>query len=486
VSAPHAQLLLRYARARLVPVVILVADGARPDTLRAALDRGALPALARLRDEGGLFDITTVFPSVTGPAYTPFVMGRHPATVGLPGLRWYDRSRTLLRWPYARSYVGLEYRRFATDLAPEAPTLWESTPRTLGALPVIARGLPLSQEVGRGVAYSSRAVWAHVRGDVRGWLAIDRATGAEFVQRWAAEQPAFAMAAFTGVDKTSHAFGPASEAVGEALAIVEDVAAGIRQAAEAAGTWAQTHLWIVSDHGHEPVHTHEDLAAVVRAMGYRTAAHPFEWPRRADVAVMVSGNAMAHVYVDLAQRTRPGWTALRNTWTTFANALVARRSVDVALLPELDGACLVQSAAGTARVSCVAARWSYTPLTGDPFGVGALHALDHAAAHEAMAASDYPDALVQCTSIAASARSGDLILSSAAGWDFRARWEPIPHVSSHGSLRRAHMAVPLLVNRPPARTPRRTTDIGATAFMLGGTTTPRVLDGHAWLGVEPG
>jgi hypothetical protein len=48
------------------------------------------------------------------------------------------------------------------------------------------------------------------------------------------------------------------------------------------------------------------------------------------------------------------------------------------------------------------------------------------------------------------------------------------------------MAVPLLVNRPPARTPRRTTDIGATAFMLGGTTTPRVLDGHAWLGVEPG
>ena len=84
------------------------------------------------------------------------------------------------------------------------------------------------------------------------------------------------------------------EAVEEALAIVDEVAAGIRRAAEAVGTWGETHLWSVSDHGHEPVHTHEDLAAVVRAMGYRTAAHPLEWPRRAEVAVMVSGNAMAH------------------------------------------------------------------------------------------------------------------------------------------------------------------------------------------------
>jgi hypothetical protein len=482
--APHGQLLPHYALVCPMPVVILVADGARPDTLRDALDRGALPALARLRDEGGLFDITSVFPSVTGPAYTPFVMGRHPAGVGLPALRWYDRTRSVLRWPYARSYVGLEYRRFATDVAADAPTLWESTRRTLGALPVIARGLPPAHEIGRGPGFSLRAALTHVRGNVRGWLDIDRATGAAFVQRWAAERPEFALAAFTGVDKTSHAYGHTSDAVQEALTIVDAAAAGIRRAAEQAGIWDATHVWIVSDHGHEPLHTHDDLAGAVRSMGYRTAAHPWEWPREPEVAVMVSGNAMAHVYVGLDQRTRPGWSALRSQWSTLADALVARASVDVALLPELDGSCLVQSAAGAARVSCTSGRWSYTPLTGDPFGVGTLLGLDDAAAYAAMAASDYPDALVQCTSIAASARGGDIILSSAEGWDLRSRWEPIPHHSSHGSLRRSHMAVPLLVNRVPERTPRRTTDIGATAFALVGTTKPRVLDGHAWLGVE--
>jgi len=45
-------------------VVILLADGARPDTLDAAVQSGALPALARLRDEGGFHVVTSCFPSV--------------------------------------------------------------------------------------------------------------------------------------------------------------------------------------------------------------------------------------------------------------------------------------------------------------------------------------------------------------------------------------------------------------------------------------
>ena len=39
-------------------VVVLLADGVRPDTLAGAIDAGALPALARLRDEGGLHAVT--------------------------------------------------------------------------------------------------------------------------------------------------------------------------------------------------------------------------------------------------------------------------------------------------------------------------------------------------------------------------------------------------------------------------------------------
>ncbi|MEO7217568.1 MAG: alkaline phosphatase family protein, partial [Gemmatimonadaceae bacterium] len=63
-------------------VIIVLADGARPDILAAAIASGELPALSRMRDEGGMRTITTVFPSVTGPAYAPFLMGMHPGSVG--------------------------------------------------------------------------------------------------------------------------------------------------------------------------------------------------------------------------------------------------------------------------------------------------------------------------------------------------------------------------------------------------------------------
>src|SRR5437016_5578636 len=59
-----------HADVKTVPVVVLVADGARVDAFEGPLDD--LPALRRLRDEGGAHTVTSVFPSVTGPAYTPF------------------------------------------------------------------------------------------------------------------------------------------------------------------------------------------------------------------------------------------------------------------------------------------------------------------------------------------------------------------------------------------------------------------------------
>ena len=104
-----------------MPVIILVADGVRADTLRATLDSGALPAMARLLEDGALHEITSVFPSVTGPAYTPFLLGKHPGSVGMPGLRWYDRSRRDCSGPgHSRSYVGIDMRLVDQDLDPAA------------------------------------------------------------------------------------------------------------------------------------------------------------------------------------------------------------------------------------------------------------------------------------------------------------------------------------------------------------------------------
>ena len=478
-----------------MPVIILVADGARPDTFASALDGDALPALARLRAEGGLHTVSTVFPSVTGPAYAPFVMGRFPGPIGLPGLRWYDRARTSRTFPdRTRSYVGAEMRHVDGDLDPDAPTIFELATRagagsSVAALNVIGRGLGDEDAVlGRGAGFALRAARTHFSGDVRGWLEIDREVGDGVVRAVRERKPSVTFAAFTGVDKTSHSEGHDAPVVLDALAIVDDVAARIRADAERAGTWDETQLWIVSDHGHSPVREHEDLAGLVRSWGLRVLAHPWVYRlRAADVAVMVSGNAMAHLYLELDRRARPWWPELRARWSGTVERLLDRESVDVLLLPHGEDRCEVRARGrGSAIVTRERAgddwRFGYRPLTGDPLGVGQqVSQLTAEAAWEATIDTDYPDSLVQIAHLAGCARSGEVILSARRGWDFRARYEPIPHVSSHGALHREHMLVPLLTNHPFARTPRRTVDVMPSALEALGLPVPPGLDGESWL-----
>ncbi len=469
-----------------VSVVLLVADGARPDSLRTAIDGGALPAFARLRAEGGLHTVSSVFPSVTGPAYTPFLLGLYPGTAGIPGIRWWDRARTAARWPdFARSYVGIEARHADADLTTAQQTLFEHAPSALGALTPIGRGLTPAQRMGFSWHFGLQAAWTHFRGDVRGWLVIDRATGARVAERVRRERPAFTFCAHPGIDKTSHAVGHTHEAVLDAMRIVDDTAAQIRRDAEQDGRWDDMHLWIVSDHGHSPVTRHEDLAGLLGEWGLGVLAHPHIFGRGRDAAVMVSGNAMSHVYLELNRRDRPFWGELGARWEPIAERLLARASVDLLLLPHATDECEVRApgARGRAMVRRRGSRFTYEPLDGgDPLGLGGAVRADSAdAAHDACAASDYPDALVQILQLTASSRAGEMMLSATRGWDYRARYEPIPHVSSHGALHREHMDVPLLVNRPVARTPRRTVDVMPSALVALGIDVPAGLDGSSFL-----
>ena len=468
---------------RTSSVIVLLADGARPDRLARAMDDGSLPALARLRDEGQLHSITTAFPSVTGPAYTPFLMGRYPGPVGLPGLRWFDRTRVTARgFGNCRSYVGSEMRYVDADLDRDAPTMFELARPSIGALSVIRRGLSPHECVGRGMVWAARAARTHFAGNVGGWLEIDRRVGAEVARRIRSVRPRFVFAALTGIDKTSHAAGHESDLVLEAMRIVDDTAAEIRRDAERAKRWESTHLWIASDHGHSRVTAHDDLADVLRSWGHSIIAHPWTFAGGRDAAVMVSGNAMAHIYLELDRPERPWWPDLRSRWSALAASLLARRSVDLLVLPHSEAEVEVRSLSrGAAIIVSRDDRISYRPSTGDPLGIGAHESLSDVEAYDVCRDSDYPDALVQLLGLARSPRSGEMILSASRDWDFRGKYEPIPHVSSHGALHRDHMLVPFLTNWPLASTPRRTVDIMPSALSALGLSIPANLDGVSFI-----
>jgi hypothetical protein len=197
---------------------------------------------------------------------------------------------------------------------------------------------------------------------------------------------------------------------------------------------------------------------------------------------MVSGNAMAHLYLELDRCERPWWPALAARHGGLADALLEREAVDLMMLPLDDARCAVRSAQrGTAVVERQGTTYRYRRDTGDPLGVCADITGSADETFDAMRDGDYPDAIVQIATLAASARAGDIILSAAPGWDFRARYEPIPHQSAHGALHRDHMLVPLLTNRPTARTPRRTTDVFASALDALGVAAPRQVDGRSFV-----
>ena len=463
-------------------VVILLADGARPDTLDAALQHGALPALGRLRDEGSLCSVTSCFPSVTGPAYTPFLMGRFPGPIGLPGLRWFDRARTACRFPdYTRSYVGYQMSAVDRDLDPNAPTMFELCKESLAALSVISRGLDKNRRIGAITARSAfRAARTHFSGNVAGWLDIDRDVADQVVERVRVDRPAFTFAALTGVDKVSHSRGHESSTVLDALRIVDDTAARIRCDAERDGRWEDMSLWIVSDHGHSSVKHHEDLAALIEAAGIRTMSHPWVYNIAPEVAVMVSGNAMAHLYMNVAARQRPA--ASTDRIRSLVEMMLDRPSVDLLMTPTDSGAIVHTRQRGSARIWRDERGYQYRRESGDPLGLGGdLRDATMDDAYDATFDSDYPDGIVQIVHLATAPRSGEIILSASRDWDFRARYEPIPHVSSHGALHREHMLVPLLLNHPPKRAPRRTVDVMPSALAALGLPVPSGLDGESFL-----
>ena len=72
--------------------IFILADGARADLFEYLLEKGDLPNIAEyITNDGSYKNGITVFPSTTGPAYTPYLLGMFPGRCNLPGIRWFDR-----------------------------------------------------------------------------------------------------------------------------------------------------------------------------------------------------------------------------------------------------------------------------------------------------------------------------------------------------------------------------------------------------------
>lgn len=457
-------------------VVCILMDGVRHDVLHELLERGDLPNLARLVIEpGGLTAGTTVFPSTTGVAYIPILFGRYPGPANVPGIRWFDRAGVagglLERWRAAHSYCGPQAGWINRDIDC-GPSLFELVPESLAICTPITRGLSGGAHL-MPVRRAILGAAAHYRGS---YAALDLAVAHAWIA--AAGRPwRFLFVAFPGPDGLTHLHDPGHPKVLEACRRIDDAFGEFMWRAR--GTGEPPAVFVVADHGASPVSEHRDVALELEAMGIPTIRHPLHvWRRRARAAVMVSGNGAANVYFldalagasDLVERLirLPG-VALGAYRDARSGVVVARGHLRARLTDE-DG------------------RVTYEPLLGDPLGLGRLLRADDRELLARSLTTEFPDAPRQLLQLMSSPRSGDVVLASERGVDFRGPWEIPEHHSGHGSLIADHMLVPIAASIPLPDVPVRTVDLMPTMLDALGVPVPDGLDGVPFsrLGIPAG
>lgn len=458
-------------------------DGARVDVFEELLRAGDLPNISRYMVEPGKFaHATTVFPSVTGVAYVPYLTGLFPGRANIPGYRWFDRERyqrrpvSLMRF---RNYHGLGSYMMDRDLAKDARTLFEILRPSSNIFSGISRGTG----VHRNAAYIRRIPAAIKWFRTGDWDHIDRA-GERYLLRAARRRhEKFTFHTTYSIDEYSHHHGPFSQRARDCYHDFDRVIGRLAHQLRATGQLESSLLVMGADHGHTEVKEHFDLEQFIERRGLRTLYFPKQVKRwvGANAAVMVAGNGMGHIYLKGPGKwsERPPAEVHLESHPGLVDDLLANDAVGhVIYRPHAAGEVRVRSRQGEASITLSGDRVTYRVHGSDPFGYGELPAeMNRSEALERTMGTLYPDAPVQVAQVFDSPRAGDFLVSAAYGYDLRPREGKVSHKSCHGSLHREHMTVPFCINHPiAARTPR-SVDTFPTILELMGRAAPSGIDG---------
>jgi hypothetical protein len=456
-------------------------DGARVDLFSELLERGDLPNLSRYLVEPGAYrTATTVFPSVTGVAYVPYLTGMFPGRANIPGYRWFDRDRyqrrpvSLMRF---RNYHGLGSYMMDRDLSKEARTLFEILRPSSNIFSGISRGTGFR----RNAAYFRRVPAALKFFRTGSWDHIDRA-GETFLLRAAnRRREKFTFHTTYSIDEYSHHHGPFSERVRACYLDFDRVIGRLCARLEETGQLDTSLLAMGADHGHTEVHNHFSLEKFIEQRGLKTLYFPRQMRRwlRAEAAVMVAGNGMGHIYLKGPAKwtERPPADEHLERHPSLVEDLLAEDAVDQIIYRDADGKVQVRSRRGAAAITLDHEKVTYEVSGSDPFGYAPMpRQMTRSEALARTVGTDYPDAPVQVAQVFDSPRAGDFLVSATRGWDLRTH-ERVDHRSCHGTLHREHMMVPFAINHPTADRPTRSVDVFPTILSLLGRPVPTGLDG---------
>ncbi|MCX5744436.1 MAG: alkaline phosphatase family protein [Proteobacteria bacterium] len=465
----------------------MLCDGARPDVMAEMAAAGELPVIQRtFIDPGGFRAGTSVFPTVSGPAHLPVLTGAHPGRANLPGIRWAERPSNRLGFlGKTRSYMTpFRSPKLQRDIAPDVTTLFAHIDGLADVNTWFVRGCPTASRFTRT---SKASAWVKSLATTD-WFSSDLAAEHAVVKAYDRGFPSV-FAVFPAVDELGHKSGPRSPDSFEAYRRFDKALGRVIDALVRTHKLDGTLIVLTSDHGQSTTHTHFELDAFVRQTFPKTLSYPRLWNHvdDAECAVMVSGNAMANVYL----AGSGGWDDYADMTSgrplELVQRLLAQESIDHVIYRKGGGrACVVVGRHGTATVEpdvktgdAQATSVRYTVTGVDPLGLGLPpEALGRDAIAQRTAHTVYPDAPWQLAEFYRSSRAGDLVVCAKPGYDLRANFEYQPHNGSHGGLHRDHMLVPAAVNGTWGREHVRTVDLFPSILHALGKPVPAAIDGE--------
>lgn len=449
---------------------MILADGAREDVMRALLKSGELPHIQKeLVDRGSFLKGTTTFPSTTGPAYFPFLTGRSPGSLNVPGIRWFDKEKF-----QHRSYCGIETFLINKDARP-VETIFHRLPKAYNIFNAVCDG------AGRRNLTKIVRIWywyyAHLTDR---WDYLDK-VGIQKMIRALRYDFEFLFVVLPGIDEYSHLAHPHHDKTIEQYRVLDRGIGALSEALKILGKQDDTLIWIVSDHGLSKTDHHFCINTFLEKRGL----DPFYYPKVANrsgknSANMMSGNGMTHVYIKNGDSWCNKTTRqdIDRISPRLIEDLLSEEAVDIVAIRNSGGGFDIVSRRGESRVAWKNGSVLYTPIEKDPFGfVGIQGEVDAATALQKTIETDYPDAIWQLGSMTRASRAGDIVISATPGHDLRDAYEIPEHKGSHGGLHREHMHVPIITNAQINQTYCRTTDVYPTMMSLLGKSCAENLDG---------
>ena len=460
-------------------VIFLLLDGARCDILNTLLTQDELPNLKGLISNGSYVEATSVFPSTTGPAYSPFLIGRFPGHVNLPGIRWFNKSsysRNKFGYESHRSYVGLESKFFNQDLKKAYKTIFELIPNSVSIFNEMTRGLKAYRDLTK---YSK--IFYKLSSHFTGSSSIDKAAFNK-LEKSLKRNNTFHFCCLYGIDSKSHLVGSDSAEVVKLYKEFDTSLGKLIANLKLNKSYDDTLILISSDHGHSNTSKHFDLVNFIQSKGKSVFHYPMihqKIYKDFDAAVMVSGNSMAHIYL----KNGDSWSHpyVQNDHNNIINGLLLHDAIDIVLSKNLKGGVNIISRNGKAIVKDQESSIYYQPLENDPFNYSLPEG--HYTYNDILERTfntTYPDSLTQILQLFNSNRCGDIVVSASNGWDLRDKFEYPEHKSSHGSLMAQHIKVPLISNRKiTSKAIARTVDVFPTILDFLNISAVNKIDGRS-------